>query len=202
MSVTLANSSEIQNWRERCPTDFYPTPPHVTQALIDFLMLPKELTIWEPAFGDGRMSNVIKGNGYNVFESDIQTGIDFLQTPSCNRDFIITNPPFCIAEEFIKHAKLLNPNCGFAFLLKSQYWHGAKRLKLFQEIQPQFVLPLTWRPDFLFGAKSNSPTMEVLWSVWINQEWKECYEGECIYRPLKKPKIVKIQSPEGWTNAL
>lgn len=184
MTVTLANSS-TQNWRDRAATDFYPTPAPVTQALLNHLMLPKMLTIWEPACGEGHMVKVLRANGYVVRDSDIQTGTDFLEVEDCPESFIITNPPFNQAEAFIRHANKLNPECGFAFLLKSQYWHSASRLKLFREIQPQFVLPLTWRPDFLFGAKSGSPTMEVLWTVWINIEWEECYEGECIYHPSK-----------------
>jgi hypothetical protein len=187
MTITLANSS-TQNWRDRPATDFYPTPEPVTQALLDHLMLPKMLTIWEPACGEGHMVKVLRANGYVVRDSDIQTGTDFLEVEDCPESFIITNPPFNQAEAFIRHASKLNPECGFAFLLKSQYWHSASRLKLFREIQPQFVLPLTWRPDFLFGAKSGSPTMEVLWTVWINKDWEECYEGECIYQPLEKPK--------------
>lgn len=189
MTVTLANSSSA-NWRDRPATDFFPTPSNVTQALIDFLDIPKEHTIWEPACGDGKMVGVLRGNGYNVRGTDIQTGTNFLETKECPESFIVTNPPFCAAEEFIRHANELKPRCGFAFLLKSQYWHSASRLKLFQEIQPQMVLPLTWRPDFLFGAKSGSPTMEVLWTVWINIEWEECYEGETIYCPLKKPRLL------------
>ena len=189
MTFTLANSSS-ENWRDRPATDFYPTPPDVTQALVDFLGLPKELTLWEPACGDGRMVDVLRANGDVVRDSDIQTGTNFLDVQECPESFIITNPPFNQAEAFIRHASKLKPECGFAFLLKSQYWHSASRLPLFREIHPQFVLPLTWRPDFLFGAKSGSPTMEVLWTVWINQEWEECYEGETIYNLLERPKRI------------
>jgi hypothetical protein len=189
MSVTLANSSAA-NWRDRPATDFYPTPPDVTQALIDFLVLPTELTLWEPACGDGHMVNVLRANGYVVRDSDIKTGTNFLDVQECPESFILTNPPFNQAEAFIRHANDLKPECGFSFLLKSQYWHSASRLKLFREMRPQFVLPLTWRPDFLFGAKSGSPTMEVLWTVWINQEWEECYEGETIYNLLERPTRI------------
>jgi hypothetical protein len=154
-------------------------------------MLPKKLTIWEPACGNGHMVKVLRENEYVVRDSDIQTGTDFLEQTACAEDFIITNPPFGYAEAFIRKSAQLNPCCGYALLLKSQYWHSAKRLKLFRELQPQFVLPLTWRPDFLFGAQSGSPTMEVLWTVWINKEWEEYYEGECIYHPLEKPNNGK-----------
>lgn len=38
---------------KRRKNDFYPTPPECTQALIDFLKIPKGATIWECACGDG-----------------------------------------------------------------------------------------------------------------------------------------------------
>lgn len=181
MSVTLSNSTNNYDWRDRPETDFYPTPPEVTQALLKFLALPSK-RIWEPACGKQHLSNELKKAGHQVFETDIQTGIDFLkQDHSYEAQWIITNPPFIIAEEFIRHCRKLNVE-GFALLLKSQYWHSSKRFKLFEEIPPTYVLPLTWRPDFLFGAKSSSPTMEVLWTIW-NQE----YKGFTTYLPLKKP---------------
>ena len=33
----------------RRESDFYPTPPEVTVALLDFLRLPENTVIWEPA---------------------------------------------------------------------------------------------------------------------------------------------------------
>jgi hypothetical protein len=174
------------DWRKRPPTDFYPTPPDVTQALLDFLQIEKAAKIWECASGDGRMSRVLEANGYSVKSTDIQTGTNFvLQEPDDSIDWIITNPPFVMAEEFIRHAAAM-PLGGFAFLLKSQYWHSASRVKLFNQIKPTFVLPLTWRPDFLFGEKSGSPTMEVLWTVWIDGQ----EPGEFpVYEPLSRPRM-------------
>ena len=68
---------------ERSKSDFYPTPPEVTYALLDFLKLPESKTvIWEPACGEGHMVNQIKKMGYDVFGTDINTGTDFL---SCDR---------------------------------------------------------------------------------------------------------------------
>jgi hypothetical protein len=50
-------------------------------------------------------------------------------------------------------------------LLKSQYWHAAKRHQLFNTHTPAYILPLTWRPDFMFGERGGAPTMDVLWTV-------------------------------------
>lgn len=161
----------------RSDRDFYPTLWDVTQALLDYLAIPKDKYIWEPACGDGAMASVIRSNGYHVYETDIALGTDFLQTTSCFCDVIITNPPFCVSEDFIR--KCSSYNVPFALLLKSQYWHAAKRVALFDEITPRYVLPLTWRPDFIGNKK---PLLDFVWCVWIPGE------HETIYQPLKRPK--------------
>jgi hypothetical protein len=95
-------------------------------------------------------------------------GIDFL-TERRDCDAIITNPPFNLSEDFIRHA--LTQAGTVAMVLKSQYWHAKKRSALFQEFPPAYVLPLTWRPDFLFNTRQPGdkvgPTMEVHWTVWM-----------------------------------
>ena len=180
----LSNRSAV----DRNKTDFYATPYEVTVALLDFLesrgLISTKDTVWEPAVGSGAIADVLFDRGYRIRGSDlypqasILPSIDFLQT-SCECDWIITNPPFSKATEFITHALELGKPC--AFLLKSQFWHAKSRLDLFRKNPPSYVLPLTWRPDFLHGAKSSSPTMECLWTVWAG-------DHNAVYYPLEKPK--------------
>ena len=171
---------------ERSQMDFYPTPPEVTRALLERLKYDlKGATIWEPACGDGRMANEMTKCGYKVIATDIITGTDFLDEKiNVPCDWIITNPPFSMAEKFIRRAK--NIGVPFAFLLKSQYWHAARRIKLFREIQPSEVLPLTWRPDF---TGKGSSLLDVCWCVWGTSE-----PGVTEYEPLEKPKMESIQN--------
>jgi hypothetical protein len=180
----LSNRSAV----DRNETDFYATPPEVTVALLDFLegkgLIEPGYLIWEPACGKGDMCDVIFERGYEVLGSDLYPQFERLQpcdflTTTLDCDWIITNPPFSKATEFITHALKLGKPC--AFLLKSQFWHARSRLELFRENPPSYVLPLTWRPDFLHGAKSGSPTMECLWTVWAGKH-------ETVYYPLEKPK--------------
>ena len=185
--LILTNASAI----DRSKTDFYPTPNEVTQALLNFLNIEEGATIWEPACGDGKMAKVLLSNGkYNIVASDLYdmgygtAGIDFLSaTKPKGLDWIITNPPFAISEDFIR--KCFDHNCNFAMLLKSQYWHSKKRFDLFEMRKPKYVLPLTWRPDFLSGAKGGAPTMEVLWTVWGTDNAQTTQ-----YVPLLKPKSI------------
>lgn len=183
---------------KRRKLDYYPTPDNVTHALMKFLntecswFFDGKLSIWEPACGEGAMSQVIKQYGHSVISTDIKTDygveIDFLYADlgwEWNADAIITNPPFNLSQQFINIA--LQKARIVCMLLKSQYWHAKSRYYLFTTNPPQFVLPLTWRPDFLehtrkSGDKSAAPTMEVAWSVWIKDTHKETR-----YIPLLKP---------------
>ena len=179
----LANKSA----KDRPPTDFFPTPPNVTIALMEFLNLPKETVIWEPACGQGHMSKAIESLGYNVISTELdetgygKNGINFLTCEIRECDFIITNPPFNISVEFIERAFLLNK--PIALLLKSQYWHAQKKAKIFNKYKPKYVLPLNWRPDFHFGKKGGSPTMECLWTVWDSKPSK-ITEYQVLERPF------------------
>ena len=167
---------------KRNASDYYPTPPDATQALLDFLKLQQGTKIWEPACGEGHMVEVLRGNGLDVVGTDINLGVDFLTANIPDgTEWIITNPPFSLAEQFIR--KCAEHGVPFAMLLKSQYWHAAKRVALFSDVKPSYILPLTWRPDFLFKTRgSGSPLMDVIWCVWLPQK------NNTEYVLLTKPK--------------
>jgi hypothetical protein len=182
MTAALANGGDQTKRRD---LDFYPTPPDVTRALLLFLALAP-CTIWEPACGDGAMSRVMAEHGHTVLSTDLrQTGfgqgdVDFLMADPFTCEAVITNPPFAASEQFIH--KALDTAPLVAMLLKSQYWHAQKRFALFDQHPPAWVLPLTWRPDFLDGERGGAPTMDCIWTVWI------AGSTETKYRPLAKPR--------------
>lgn len=170
----------------RKPADWYPTPPEATIALLDHLQLPVGTSVWEPACGDGAMSRVMEVYRLDVTSTDLRPdcgygrgGIDFLDT-DLECDWIITNPPFSIAAEFIEHALSITPNV--AMLLKSTYWHAKGRYDLFMSSAPTQILPLTWRPSFLEKERGNSPLMDVIWVVWEGEN-----KGGTSYCPLRRP---------------
>ena len=182
-AVALANGGDRSKRRE---LDFYPTPPDATHALMRFLAakgaIKKDSLVWEPACGNGAMSNVIAEYVSDVYSTDIRQtgfghgGLDFLGA-SFDCEAVITNPPFALSEQFIVHALTQAP--VVAMLLKSQYWHAQRRIELFHQHQPAFVLPLTWRPDFLYDQRENgakgAPTMEVCWTVWVDGDTETKY---------------------------
>lgn len=172
--------------QERHAADFYATPPECTDALLGFLRLPPNTIIWEPACGDGAISMVLSNAGHTVLSTDLHDygfgspGIDFLTSPPRHAEWIITNPPYRLADEFINRA-VQNAEIGCAMLFKSQFWHSQIRTGLFHKHPPAFILPLTWRPDFHRGTRGKNPTMECLWTV-----WKKGYHA-ANYVPLSRP---------------
>lgn len=183
--LNLVGEASKKKENSRSERDFYSTPPLVTQALIDTGLFTKTEKVWEPACGKNMMVDVLRSNGFDVVGTDIASGTDFLTTQQPNSPIkqLITNPPFYLSEEFIYKCIDLRIE-RFALLLKSQYWHSSKRMKLFQDHQPAWVMPLTWRPDFNFGERGGNPTMECVWTVWLSGIGYE----DCKYQPLKKPR--------------
>ena len=177
----------------RRQSDFYPTPPEATIALLQFLDLPVGTVVWEPACGECDMVRAIQDFGLHCYGTDINAGQDFLTYRNEEAfDWIITNPPFALAEDFIRRAaKTGRP---FAMLLKSQYWHAARRVQLFRDLPPIYVLPLTWRPDFFFKDRqpgdTSSPLMDVMWCVRpaCTRAGRGSEEVETMFRPLERPE--------------
>jgi len=135
------------------------------------------------AIADGKQTQWARDYNKPIEWNDFDPVWD--SSPISSSDEIITNPPFNLSEQFIRHA--IGQAGVVAMLLKSQYWHAQKRIDLFKEYPPAYVLPLTWRPDFLFDQRANgvkgSPTMEVHWTVWVQGDY------DTRYRLLKKPAI-------------
>ena len=167
--------------------DFYPTPIEVTHAFMQWLKIGSGAFIREPCCGDGMMSKVIESYGHNVYSSDIvssgygTSGVDFLISPPVYCDAIITNPPFNLAEKVIRRALFQAPLV--AVVLKATYWHAKTRQELFKEYPPAYILPLTWRPDFMGGG---APTMDFMWTLWRR--------GDTVtkYQPLDKPDLYLL----------
>ena len=107
----------------RKKSDFYETPYSITNHLLKIEDFDKSLTVCEPACGAGAISNILKKHWNNVTAYDVEK--DFLLEYG-NYDYIITNPPFSIAYEFVQKAKQVATK-KFAFLLPLSYLHGKKR---------------------------------------------------------------------------
>lgn len=169
---------------ERHASDFYETPPEATHALLDQINIPLTAKVWEPACGNSAISNVLKDRGFDVFSSDIRPeadgyDLDFLDGLSVETDWIITNPPFNLADSFIETA--WRQKVKFAFLLKATFWNTAQHGRLFKRCPPTGIYPLTWRPA-IAPDRGKGPTMDFTWVVWR-------HVSEFV--PLARPSATK-----------
>lgn len=172
--------------RPRQKADFYSTPWECTQALIDAekSVLDINIGIWEPACGTGAMSRVLEEAGFSVRSTDLhdrgygEEECDFLGTTEALAPCIITNPPFSLSARFILHALGTLRVRYLALILKSTYWHTAKRISLIETHSPARIFPMGWRPDF---DGRGAPTMDLLWCIW------DTNSSGFEYRPLRKP---------------
>lgn len=175
MSGAIAEA--MRKWARK-PADLYPTPVDCTYSLIPHIahLLPPDASIWEPACADGQMVDPLRQYGYRVMATDLrpdikggQGGVDFLVPGSLYHsqqyDAIMTNPPFSVADQFIRRALEHAP--VVVMLLKAQYWNTKNRKALFRETKPYMELNLTWRPAFLAKERGNSPLMDCMWVVWV-----------------------------------
>ena len=122
---------------KRRKSDFYETPYSLTTKFLDVETFDKSLTVCEPACGAGAISNILKERWEDGLVSAYDKETNFLLETG-NYDYIVTNPPFSLAHEFILKAKTV-VNKKFALLLPLSYLHGKKR---FDEIYSDKEFPL------------------------------------------------------------
>ena len=209
--IAAAIVQSYKKW-ERRPADLYPTPVDGTESIIEVLKAMKRpdgtpiKRIWEPACGDGRLARVLEWHGFEVISSDLREypgygvgGLDFLNEDPLEKfgwdigeiDAIVTNPPFSLAEEFIRKSLSITPNV--VMLLKQTYWNVGGRSKgLWLEHMPDMELKLTWRLAFLAEERGSSPLMDCMWNVWNGDNAALPLIGEpkkmCVAEPITRRK--------------
>jgi hypothetical protein len=153
--------------------DWYPTPPLATRRLVDVELFDE--VIWEPAAGDGAIAKELQTACYEVISSDLNdygycpAGIDFLLEQRRAADSIVTNPPYKLAEQFIRHAIDLRVQ-KHAWLLRLSFLEGQKRhQRLLRDHPPSFVHVFSQRLTMWRGdeeATGSSGTTAYAWFVW------------------------------------
>lgn len=159
------------------PDDF-PTPPWATRALIEHILDKDELaslTCLEPACGAGHMAKVLNEYFREVdFADAFQYGYgeirDFLTHPYGRNsvDWVITNPPFRLAEEFVLRA-LGIARCGVAILARTVFLESVGRYKgIFREIPPTKFAQFTERVPMVKGRLDIKATTATgyAWLIW------------------------------------
>jgi len=152
--------------------DLYETPPCAVEALLKVETLPKR--IWEPACGPGSISRVLTKHGHSVLSSDIvdygqhYTKRDFLACTEPTDRTIITNPPYLLAEKFVRRALQLSPQVYM--LLRLAFLESQRRSDILENTGLIRIhvfrnrLPMMHR-DGWTGKKASS-ALAFAWFVW------------------------------------
>jgi len=156
----------VNNRRNNIDHDFYPTPPIATIAILKHESFIGG--VWEPACGDGAMSEVLISHGYDVLSSDLidrgygKPGVNFLRS-SMISDNIMTNPPFKHGNKFI-HQALTHARNKVVFLMRLNYLASQGRKKFFGPKSPMpFARVYIHSKRIPFGP---STMMDFAWYVW------------------------------------
>lgn len=100
--------------------DLYETPECAVRALLEVEKIPSG-AVWEPACGPGAIARVLRAAGHEVYATDLidyespdqdAARVDFLMEHGSAPYFIgsiVTNPPYKLADEFVRHALVLCP---------------------------------------------------------------------------------------------
>ncbi len=171
----VSNPKQKASGYERDPLDWYVEPAWCTELLaaeIDFK------SVWDPACGCGTIPKVFSEIGSAAHGTDIvvrwswqtYTG-DFFTVKKDRTPYftdIVTNPPYRLAEAFIRRAFELDAR-KIAVLVRLDFLASQKRYKLFTDLPPQYVFVLSRRPSMPPGG-SNVPAKggmhDVCWIIW------------------------------------
>ena len=154
--------------------DYYATDPVAIERLLPYEHFSKK--IWEPACGQGHLSEALVRNGHEVLSTDLIDrgygigGIDFLEVQEKWDGDIITNPPYKIAQQFCEHAiELIDDGHKVAMFLSLQFLEGVRKRRLFDKYPPKTVYVTSRRISCAKNGnfeKLNNGAQAYVWIVW------------------------------------
>ena len=167
----------------------FPTPPWATRALCEHVLAPilpwdENLgDVWEPACNRGYMARPLAEYADKVFATDIcdygWPGMnevqDFLLPGAAAPwpvDWVISNPPFRLAEQFI-HTGMAISKVGCAMLVRTSFLEGVNRYRNLFSISPPTVIAIfSERVPMVKGRcdPDASSATSYSWLVWIHGE--------------------------------
>jgi hypothetical protein len=160
--------------------DDFPTPPWATRALIEHVLNDgasslNRLSCLEPACGSGHMAKVLFEYFRAVGCSDIHDyGFgeqkDYLTAryPVGSWDWVITNPPFRLAEEFVVRSLEIARE-GVAILARTVFIESVGRYEnLFKTRPPAIYAQFSERVPIVKGRldKKASTATSYCWLIW------------------------------------
>jgi hypothetical protein len=168
-----------QRFEPKDSADDFPTPPWATRALLEHIIGPKIVlgkTCLEPAAGRGYMARPLREYFGSVDAADAYSyGFapirDFLTYPyeALSHDWVITNPPFRLAEEFVERSMTV-ARVGVAILARTVFLESVGRYEsIFRNNPPTIFAQFSERVPMVKGRvdpKASTAT-GYAWFVWI-----------------------------------
>lgn len=181
MVHTMQNTSHAvmaQRTEPKDSADDFPTPPWATRALIEHIIgkdAVKEDTCLEPACGRGYMARPLSEyfrivDAADAYDYGFAPVRDFLTFPYETRshDWVITNPPFRLAEDFVERALMVSRK-GVAILARTVFLESIGRYEtIFRDRPPTVFAQFVERVPMVKGrvdAKASTAT-GYAWFVW------------------------------------
>jgi hypothetical protein len=172
--------------------DLYESPSEAVHALLD-LERSGEIdsfpqNIWEPACGPGSIVRVLRGAGYTVTATDLvdygarkclesQSGVDFLMEGQMigETKAIITNPPYKLANDFVRHAHRIGAP-RIIMLLRAMFIEGTGRTDVIENMGLASVHVFRNRLTMMhrdgFDGPKNGSNVPFAWF-----DWRRDYDG-------------------------
>lgn len=179
MSQNISHAVMAQRSEPHDSLDHFPTPPWATRALCEHVIDISGCSVWEPACGNGDMAGALgEYTAAQVWASDVHdygVGVvhDFLwprmpwlQPPPI--DWIITNPAFRLAEQFILRGRQI-ARVGVAMLVRSVFIESVGRWEsLFRNSPPDIMAQFVERVPMVKGRldRRASTATSYCWLVW------------------------------------
>ena len=201
MAQNTSHAVMAQRVEDAASLDDFPTPPWATRAFLQHILdgeTGAARSAWEPACGRGHMSQVMAEYFGLVKASDIhdygfgEVG-DFIKSiaPVQTVDWIITNPPFRLAEEFLMRALPLATR-GVALLTRTVFIESVGRYeRLFNVCPPTIVAQYVERVPMVKGRldRKASTATGYAWLVW--EKTKDFGSTQLRWIPPSRKKLER-----------
>lgn len=147
---------------ERQENDYYPTPVECIDPLLQLIDFTRVKSFLEPCRGELRsIYNRVPVPGDRKLWAELSEGVDYFGMGYGQVDLIITNPPFCIALDFLK--KSLREAETVCYLLRLGFMGSQERAPFWRENPPTHLFTVSKRPSF---AGTGNDKWDVGWFCW------------------------------------
>ena len=184
--VVMGATSHSKGEREK--HDYYATDPVAVEELLKVETFNNY--VWECAYGEGHIGDVLENNGYKVYKTDIVERsrpldkiLDFIkfENKKLRKVDIVTNPPYKYAKEFVeKSLDIIENDCKVAMLLKLTFLESKSRRELFETNPPKYIYVFSKRITCAINGefdKISSSAIAYAWFVWVKG-----YKGNTVIK--------------------